>query len=257
MRKPAETILRRRSKRSANPALYELIQGRSASRAAAPPPEPAPAAASSPPPTDESINWLSPGRTIRVPIGYLFLASAALILLLVFAYMFGYQHGERSTELQFDGLANRSSTNRSAQIAQDPMARDSGPAMEAAERTNRVPAIARSNTGSTVSSSDLWGLVESDPREPGLNYFILIHTQRANAIKLAKFCRDESLEAYVVKAKNMAQYQVIVLPGYRRGAREHEQIRTLERTIKQVTQKWKLRINSRDDLSYYPVRYDG
>ena len=207
-----------------------------------------------PPPTGESINWLSPGRTFRVPIGYLFLASAALILLLVFAYMFGFQRGERSTEFQLGGLADRSGPNRSAEIAQDPMARDSGPGVESA---TRVPAIARSNTGLTITNSDQWGLVESDPREAGLNYFILIHTQQANAIKLANFCRDESLEAYVVKARNMDQYQVIVLPGYRKGAREHEQIRTLERTIKQVTQKWKLRINSRDDLSYYPVRYDG
>ncbi len=108
-----------------------------------------------------------------------------------------------------------------------------------------------------VTNGGAWGPPESDPREAGLNYFILIHTQRENANKLANFCRKESLEAYVVKAKNMDQYQVIVLPGYRKGARELEQIRTLERRIKAVTRKWKLRINPRDDLSYYPDRYDG
>ncbi len=260
MRRPPETILRRR-KRRANPALYELIQSRSASRAAQPVADPEPAMPSSQPPTGDSTNWLSPGRTIRVPIGYLFLAAAALILVVVFVYMFGYQHGERSSQLEFGDLAGRTGPARSGEIAQDPMARDSGRrgvgSVGSAQLADPQPATGRSNTGSAVRNRGLWGAPQSDPREAGLNYFVLIHTQRANAIKLAEFCRAESLEAYVVKARNMAQYQVIVLPGYRRGAREHEQIRTLERTIKQVTRKWKLRINSRDDLSYYPVRYDG
>ena len=108
-----------------------------------------------------------------------------------------------------------------------------------------------------ATNGGAWGPPESDPREVGLNYFILIHTQHENAATLANFCRKESLEAYVVKAKNMDQYQVIVLPGYRKGGRELDQIRTLERRIKAVTQKWKIRINPRDDLSYYPDRYDG
>ena len=207
-------------------------------------------------PTGESTNWLSPGRTIRVPIGYLFLAAAALILVVVFVYMFGFQHGERSNQLQFGDLANGNTRDRNAEIAQDPMARDFGSGVGSAQLANREPRVL-SNTGSTATNGDFGRTVVSDPREAGLNYFILIHTQRANAVKLANFCRAESLEAYVVKARNMNQYQVIVLPGYRRGYREHEQIRALERTIKEVTRKWKLRVNSRDDLSYYPVRYDG
>ena len=221
MRKPAEKIFRR-SKRRSNPALYELIQARSASRAVPTVADPEPATPSSQPQTGGSTNWLSPGRTIRVPIGYLFLAAAALILLVVFVYMFGFQHGERSTQLQFGDLADGTAPARNAAIAQDPMARDTGPGAGSAQL---AAAAVRSNT--------------------------------ANAVTLADFCRAESLEAYVVKAKNMDQYQVIVLPGYRRGDREHQQIIALERTIKQVTRKWKLRRNSRDDLSYYPVRYNG
>lgn len=257
MRKPAEKIFRR-SKRRSNPALYELIQARSTSRAVPPVADPEPATPSSQPQTGDSINWLSPGRTIRVPIGYLFLAAAALILLVVFVYMFGFQHGERSTQLQFGDLADGTAPARSPAIAQDPMARDTGPAgAGSAQLAGSQPAAVRSNTAWAVTNRDLWGVPRSDPREAGLNYFVLIHTQQANAIKLAKFCRAESLEAYVVKAKNMDQYQVIVLPGYSRGAREDQQIIALERTIKQVTRKWKLRVNSRDDLSYYPVRYNG
>ena len=242
------------AKRRSNPALYELIQARQGSRAAPLTPEPKPTAAATT--TGESIGWFSPGRTIRLPVGYLFLASAGLILLAVFAYMFGYQHGERATELQFGDLADRTGATPSAQIAQDPMATDSRAGAGSPRPATYGPAGRRSSTGSMVTNGGRWGLVPSDPREVGLNYFILIHTQRENAIKLANFCRNESLEAYVVKAKNMDQYQVIVLPGYRKGARETEHIRDLERRIKAVTRKWNLR-NPRDDLSYYPDRYDG
>ena len=216
---------------------------------------------SAPPPTDESTTWLSPGRTIRLPIGYIFLGAAALILVIVFIYMFGFQHGERSSELEFGDLADRVNPASGAEIAQDPMARDSGAGMVgsggSAQLASAVPTSGRSAAAPTGTNCDLGGDIQSNPREAGLNYFVLIHTQRANAIKLARFCRVESLQAYVVKARNMDQYQVIVLPGYRRGGREDTQIRALERLIKEVTQKWKLRINSRDDLSYYPVRYDG
>ncbi|MEE8154042.1 MAG: hypothetical protein V3T53_03665 [Phycisphaerales bacterium] len=242
-------------RRRTNPALYELIQTRQGSRAAPVTPDPAPTVAA--PTTGESIGWFSPGRTIRLPVGYLFLGAAGLILLAVSAYMFGYQHGERATELQFGDLADRTNGFPSAQIAQDPMATDSRAGAGSPRPATYGPAGRRLGTGSVVTNAGRWGPAESDPREAGLNYFILIHTQRENAIELANFCRKESLEAYVVKAKNMDQYQVIVLPGYRKGARELEQIRTLERRIKQVTRKWKLRINPRDDLSYYPDRYDG
>ncbi len=242
------------AKRRTNPALYELIQARQGKRAAAPTPDPQPIAAA--PTTGESIRWFSPGRTIRLPIGYLFLAAAGLILLAVSAYMFGYQHGERATELQFGDLAGRTDGIPSAQIAQDPMATDSRVGAGSPRSTSYGAAAGRSDTGPMFTNADPWGPVPSNPREVGLNYFILIHTHFENAVKLAKFCRNESLEAYVVKAKNIDQYQVIFLPGYRKGARETEQIRDLERRIKAVTQKWNLR-NPRDDLSYYPDRYDG
>ncbi len=243
------------AKRRTNPALYELIQARQGSRAAPLTADPKPVTAAAPT-TGESIGWFSPGRTIRLPIGYLFLAAAGLILLAVSAYMFGYQHGERATELQFGDLAGRTDGIPSAQIAQDPMATDARVGGGSPRSATYGP-VRRSSTGSMVTNADPWGPVPSNPREIGLNYFILIHTHFENAVKLAKFCRKESLEAYVVKAKNIDQYQVIFLPGYRKGARETEQIRALERRIKAVTQKWKLRINPRDDLSYYPDRYDG
>ena len=241
-------------KRRTNAALYELIQARQGSRADPLTPDPEPTAAA--PTPGESIGWFSPGRTIRLPIGYLFLAAARLLLLAVFAYMFGYQHGERATQLQFGDLAGRTDGIPGAQIAQDPMATDSRAGAGSPSPTAYGVADQRSNTGSIDTIGDPWGPVPSDPREVGLNYFILIHTHFENAVKLANFCRTESLEAYVVKAKNMDQYQVVVLPGYRKGARELEQIRTLERRIKAVTRKWNLR-NPRDDLSYYPDRYDG
>ena len=95
-----------------------------------------------------------------------------------------------------------------------------------------------------------------EPREDGVNYFVLIHTKRANAIRLAAFCREYGLEAFAIRAKKLNLYKVVVLPGYRRGERDAEEVRALERHIKDVAQKWHLQVSSRDDLAYYPEKFD-
>ena len=51
--------------------------------------------------------------------------------------------------------------------------------------------------------------------------------------------------------------QVVVLPGYARGERYSEQGRAVEAGIQEVARKWKLQVNPRDDLAYYPELYHG
>ena len=81
------------TRKRSSPALYELIHARSARAAAShqqqvedSPPAPA---------VSQSLGWLSPGRTVRLPVGYLLLGSAAGIVLLIIAYMVGYKRAER------------------------------------------------------------------------------------------------------------------------------------------------------------------
>ena len=58
-----------------------------------------------------------------------------------------------------------------------------------------------------------WGVVESDPRVKGSNYFTLIQTSKVGAMQLASFCREKGLETYAFSGDNTEFYRVIVLPG--------------------------------------------
>jgi len=102
-----------------------------------------------------------------------------------------------------------------------------------------------------------WGPILSDPREPGKNYFVLIHTQRESAVRLSQFSRQHGVEAYAIRANNLTLYKVVALPGYERGERAADFVQALERRIVEVARNWKLQINPRDDLAHYPEKFEG
>ena len=229
-------------------AKSELIEGQEATTVAAS--------------SSDDFSWLSPGRSLRVPIGYIFLTIAAVFVVIIGAFIFGHLRGGQDKEREFGDFGPLNKDGSSPIIAQDPMGQDSQPIImgggESYADTSSTNDSATKTAGfKNSSASSKWGDIESDPRQEGYNYYILIHTTRKNARKLAQFCRDEQIRAYVVKPGRMNQYQVIVLPGYRRGGSDSPEIIQLKSRLKAVTRKWNLHVNSRDDLSYYPERYDG
>lgn len=212
--------------------------------------------------SSDGFSWLSPGRSLRVPIGYIFLTIAAVFVVIIGTFIFGHLRGGQDKEREFGDFGPLNKDGGSPIIAQDPMGQDSQPIiMGGGERYAETSTFNDSATGTAgfenSSARSEWGAIESDPRQEGYNYYILIHTTRENARKLAQFCRDERIRAYVVRPGRMNQYQVFVLPGYLRGGSNSAEIIWLKSRLKAVTRKWNLHVNSRDDLSYYPERYDG
>ena len=277
-----------RKKRS-DPALYELIKKDISPRAVAssvqsppaqsgPEQEPQPqletkpfeakpelieeqetdAAASS----SEGFSWFSPGSSMRVPIGYIFLTIAVVLVVIIGTFIFGHLRGGQDKEREFGDFGPLNTNAESPIIAQDPMGQDSQSIIMGGGNGEADTSAFNNSANKTAGFENLidnsgWGHLESDPRQEGYNYYILIHTTKGNALKLARFCRDEQIRAYVVRPGRMNQYQVFVLPGYRRGGSDSDEIIQLKSRLKAVTRKWNLYVNSRDDLSYYPERYDG
>lgn len=233
------------------PALYELMATPRAERVPAPPSE-------RPSPSEPPPSRFSAGRAIRVPAGYLWLGGGIGLGVLVGAFSLGYLRGQGDARREYEQEWLAVNQPRlpvpppeiSNAISPLPLER---PLVERARREppgeQRAPEGVRTATG--------WGPIGSDPRRAGLNYFVLIHTQRGNAERLAKFYREHGVEAYAMQAKNGSLYRVVALPGYARGERSSEAVGRLEQRIKDAQRKWKLRINPRDDLAYYPERFDG
>ena len=235
-------------KRSGRTPLYELIKRRGD-------PVERPAESARPEaagPARERQRWLAPGRTVRVPVGYLLVAVAGVVLLLALVYMAGYWRGGRDMRAEYDAryLESQRSSDP-ARRARDPLTEPdagegggpqrppSGPPtgqMEGEETSADRRGAAEDGLGRPRSS---WGALESDPRQVGRWYLVLAETQPEGARRLGRYCRDHGLEAYVVVSHNNAARRcVIVLPGLTSDAMSDPRERPLREQVYRVGDAW-------------------
>ncbi len=190
------------------------------------------------------------GRAIRLPVGYVWLGAAGGVLVAAVAFSTGYLrgHSDATTTLEREWLQTHQRT-----LAVPP------PEIVPGVLGATGPSVAAQvKAGHGAEQPGAEAPIQSDPRVKGVNYFVLIHTRLENATKLARFCRDLGVDAYVVPAKNVSLlHMVIVLPGYASGDSSSEPVRLLKQRIAEVIRKWKLQINPRDELAYYAERFDG
>jgi hypothetical protein len=232
------------------PALYEKMRTQSALPVPISPkvdvhPQAAPSA-------EAGVSWLGPGRAIRLPSGYVLLACGIGILLLSFAYMTGHKRGAAIARGEYEKVIQTSAGGVSDPLGSlTPVLTNSGSAQPAtvANNTNRQPI-------STNPTS--WGAVSppKDPRQKGLNYFIIAETNEQGAKSLAEFCRSHGLETYVVMSKNDRR-RVIAYPGFEARDRTSAQVRALEAKIHSVGDLWKKNKGSTDFRDAYPSLYNG
>lgn len=253
------------AKKSRKPALYELLKSNRAGPERVTPPE---FPEDSPSVDEDDLEvrpaWFTPGRSIHVPVGYIFAGLAVGIGLIVGAYIVGYQRGEtvgkQVTEEMFAaGGEARSAADQG--FADDPLAGSGdGPAGTSRERAGSSSGGGSELAGSETRRADEhsgWGPIESDPRETGKYYFRLMETRKEGAQRLAQFCRDNGLEAYMVRANNGNLWRVFVLPGFTAEERDEGADAALRDKIRRVGNSWKLQGGARNLGDAYPVKYTG
>lgn len=248
-------------KRSGNPALYELIRTRPSGAISAPPevrPGKDPVAPSGA--HDQPwLMWLTPGRSVRVPVGYLLLGIAGVMALICVSYMVGSSRGSAYLEEQLE--QRRREQYAAADIGQQVVE----PPISANRATNgRSTSPAPANRGNPAAdpglSSGVAGPVKSDPRQVGINYYRLVgQLPETNATGVANFCRQHGLEAYAVREDNGRSFKVIVLPGLKAGEFDSELGVRLKAAIENVRRKWMSQSpRNRDDLAgYIPEKFKG
>lgn len=234
------------AKKSTPIALYELIRPSPRDAAGAPEPMEVPNDARGGPASTGG------GRLMRVPIGYVFLAIAVGIVALVGSFILGYKRGEvygwaDATERHQQAAAAR------AAVPIDPMGDIAN---------NSLGFAAPGEIISTDPDGDIpgggdgaWGDIAEDPRRSGATYFILAETHSTGARELAKFCRANGLEAYMVRANDVRRW-VIVLPGFEGSQRSSPTVKSLEDDIRRVGARWKLERGGSDLHDYYPRTYN-
>ena len=70
-----------------------------------------------------------------------------------------------------------------------------------------------------------------DPRQSGLNYFVVASVLEANADKIVQFCRDRGLDAWVVPDHNGRLREITILPGVPKSELEGVRAKALKARI--------------------------
>jgi hypothetical protein len=225
------------------------------------------------------VSFLGQGKSLRFAVGYLYIAVGLTLLLLVVAYMVGYrlgfQGGEQKERAKYENLSSQN--NGSAPI-DDPLTEEgrvtnrenaslraaqgfpggSGPAAGGSDQPQRESSAIPDPTPTGHPAGAGFGPIDADPRQEGYFYFVLMETTVDGALRLARFCREHGLEAYVIASHNARNRRVIVVPGLTSRSSSDPAYRRLREQIRTVGRSWQAENPRESDLSdAYPIPAGG
>lgn len=213
---------------------------------------------------DEEQGLLMGGRVLRVPIGYVFIATAIVLAGAALTYSIGFQAGQNRRDRQdarrMQLTAEEAAANQNAAI-RDPLVTGTPPARTSASRGATVPGLRSPGSETTsppASTRTSAPLASGEQRVPGMNYFVVAYYGPDLAERAAAFLRESGLAAAVISANNARFNYVISLkpfapeevgtPAYR----EHEAL------IKRLGRIWKRDHKGPDDFSeVWAQKYRG
>lgn len=233
-------------------------------------PAPMPEPKIAPRPTREDAGFpLAPGRSVRVPSGYLFFGGALIIALLIAAFALGYARGERAAEDRIAGdlrQADNPDIVEPLDGSTQPQTQQTQPQTQPNARTNRPSAQRPSNTPAappqptrTAGGALIITRDTADPRTPGENYLFVALRGPEEAIDIAEFLTANGVPAAVLESNRPTLRQVVALRGFEPDAIRGDNSNNYQRfrqNIRDLGREWATRTRGSqnfDDL--YPVRY--
>ena len=224
-------------KRGSKVTLYELMRQTSGSEEDPPPKSVEPAS-----------------RFVRLPVGFLWCGGLLLLAILGGIYLLGYQRGVTEGKLivsrDLDDSARTDAQLRGVSevtVARAPEPREDKPPV--------VEPVVRVDTVDTVTPPRSRETPGGDPREPGLNYYVISHPSESKARELVDFCRENDLDAHIIRTDSGSP-KVIVTPGYPAGGSSSPEIHRLRTRIRAVGVLWKRQDPGQngDFSTYFPEK---
>lgn len=283
------------ARKPTQPALYELIRhkprtvivpmppargatgGHVGSAGPAAAPSISASTASSTPVAGTAAAPAGPGRFVKVPVGYAYVAIGVALAGLVCVYIYGFSAGEKTANARFEERRIEELNAHGALPAVDPLNAGKTPRSLAPEGGGRAsgldqsglerggPSSDQSRTGESGTAAtgdgdggqDLGPPPGNDPRQPGLNYFILAsHLSALEGDPMVRFCRRNGLDAHLVPDDNAKLRLLVVCPGFGAGERRSPEVTALESKIRAVGRKYKATGPGRRDFGdLYPKKH--
>ena len=198
---------------------------------------------------------LTPGRVIRVPVGYVWTVCGGVVLLLALSYVFGYSRGRTVS----DANAMRISQGLAEAIEEGTRIQD--PLMDTTAVTSPARVIDTVlSVETSVEKPQRPQAITPRPRRPGSAvreigkaYFVAETPLAGRAEEICDFIRDNGLDALLVETQNSRFRQVIVLPGF--DPSDSEARSELQQRIVEIGRKFESqgRNNDNFDDTYYAV----
>ncbi|MCR9217892.1 MAG: hypothetical protein NXI14_11925 [bacterium] len=253
------------SQRRKNPALYELLGSRPINKpGGGRPPVEDPIEDDQ----EDSAFGIKPGRTIRIPVGYLFFAIAGVIALIFGGYMLGYAQRDRIAEQEkLRALTSDDPDGGGGGAIADPLNRVSSE-QNTPNRPNTDGATRQvNNSGSTANPprtgsplENVWFVREGvrDPREPGLNYFILATNYPWDeAERAALYLGKNGVAAVVYPSSRSNRWNLSTRRGFEGGTFRDREAQDLVDRIKQIGERFQSTERGATDFDdLYPARLD-
>lgn len=191
-------------------------------------------------------------RAVRVPMGYLFLAGAGVVALVVMGYLLGYSRASSATRDM-----ERDSAQRELESAvQDPLLEQSpvNPNLLAGGEGESVGAAGATNETRRPAEPRSGG----DPRTPGMNYFVVARDLPEEAQRAVEFLESNGVPAMVAPSGNPNLRLVVALrpfTGEEIRAGEHLSFRARIQSLGRI---WKRDHDGAADWAdAYPAKYSG
>lgn len=187
-------------------------------------------------------------RSVRLPMGFVVLAIAGVIGLILLSWWLGRGAGADEARRDF-----RSSGE--ARVLVDPL--DAVVSEPAVQSPTELPPVVvptpQTEPPVTLLQPESAGAVEitlpvpetaetsstGDDRVPGLYYFIIETTTAAGAARTVGFCRENGLDARAIPWHNRGLVRVVVFPGLESARLSDPATQALAEQIQQVGLLWK------------------
>lgn len=203
------------------------------------PPVKNPASAAAP---GAHVTTTTVGRSIRLPLGYVWMIAGGGLLLLILTYSLGHAAG--GARVRAERVAELERRLAGEAPIEDPLLRDGGLDLGGAREATGGSQPAGASPGSNPPSDGARGkgsaekgskptpaatAVGGEPRQPDWYYLVVAHPRVEHAPQLVEFLKSNGLDAHVVRDHNGVARKVIVLPGFATKA---------ERSSPTFTQLW-------------------
>ncbi|TVQ65134.1 MAG: hypothetical protein EA379_00385 [Phycisphaerales bacterium] len=212
------------------PALFELVSDRTprqqvrpqtdagAAAPARPTPRPTPVVADA----ADGAWWRGGGRSLRIPVGYVFVAGAIVFALCIGFFVLGAHQGGRAERERYARDASAAWLGPDSDPLNDAApGSGAGPVQQATRPTQAVPDPAQSAPTRATNRSQQTAPAPATGGArlgEGLNHFIIARLGPDEAHRAAAFLRSHGLDVGVFAADNPRFREVIALRGFGAGS---------------------------------------